>query len=98
MENSNSHAMEDRCYVTVMTVFATILFFVVFPIFVCVGLCSALAIYAYRGSQYVGWCKPDDCLNSLDWAFSEWDYYGLGGQQTGVRVFGIEVAYAGLLH
>lgn len=81
----------------VMMIFAAILFLAVFPLFLLMGVVSAIAVAIYRGSAYVSWRSPSDCVSPMSWAASEWDYQGFGGQQTGIRALGIEVAYNGVL-
>ncbi|HKO88253.1 MAG TPA: hypothetical protein VJU83_07000 [Burkholderiales bacterium] len=91
------HIAEDRCYAWVMMAFAAFLFLAVFPIFLMIGLLSALVVLIYRGSDFVTWRSPKDCVSPLSWAVYEWDYQGLGGKQTGLRALGVEVAFNGLL-
>lgn len=88
---------EDRCYAWVMMAFAVILFLAVFPLFLVIGLVSAIAVLAYRGSDFVTWRSPRDCITGLAWLADEWDYEGLGGKQSGLRALGVEVSFNGLL-
>lgn len=84
-------------YAIVMMTFAAILFLAVFPIFLLIGFVSAIAVAVCRGSHFVSWRPPSDCVTPLSWAASEWNYQGLGGKQTGIRALGLEVAYNGML-
>ena len=91
------HIAQDRYYAWVMMAFASFLFLAVFPLFVVIGFVSAIAVLAYRGSNFVTWRSPKDCVSPLAWAAYEWNYQGLGGKQTGLRALGIEVSFNGLL-
>lgn len=92
-----SHLEQDRIYAWVMMIFACILFFALFPLFMLTGFASVLAILIYRGAAFITWRSPRDCVSPLSWLAFEWNYQGLGGQQTGMRVLGLEVAYRGML-
>jgi hypothetical protein len=92
-----SYLEQDRYFAWVMMAFASILFFVLFPLFLVVGLISLLAVFANRGPRFIAWRAPKDCVTLLSWLAFEWDYEGLGGRQYGMRVLGFDIAYNGVL-
>ena len=57
----------------------------------------ALLVLARRGSNAIGWARPSECCTLRSWFFSEWDFFGNHGRQTGVRTLGLELSVRGQL-
>ncbi len=58
---------------------------------------EAFFISIFRGLRYVRWIPPSRCENFSAWMSAEWQYYGRGGIQRGLRRFGLEVARKGYI-
>lgn len=55
-------------------------------------------VLAARGRSFVAFSRRSSCRNLGFWLCHHWNFFSDGGQQEGVRVFGVEVALQGRLH
>jgi len=60
-------------------------------------LTLTLLVVLARGRAFVSFASVSDCRGIRAWLCSSWSFFGAGGQQTGMRVMGIEVALQGQL-
>ncbi len=60
-------------------------------------LIEAVFIMLIRGPRNVRWIRPSKCGSFASWMSAEWQYYGRGGAQRGLRRFGLEVARKGYI-
>ncbi|HEV2611807.1 MAG TPA: hypothetical protein VGU61_16185 [Noviherbaspirillum sp.] len=58
---------------------------------------EAFFIMLFRGPRNVRWVRPSRCDSIASWMSAEWQYYGRGGMQRGLRRFGLEVARKGYI-
>jgi hypothetical protein len=60
-------------------------------------LSLAALVTACRGRAFLAIASVSDCRGVSAWMCSSWNFFGAGGRQSGVRVFGLEVALHGRL-
>jgi hypothetical protein len=67
--------------------------------FGCVVFFLALAalVVAARGRSFIAYTRVSRCNSLAGWLCASWNFFGAGGQQEGVRFFGLEVALQGRL-
>lgn len=58
-------------------------------------LCCAVVTVLFRGPSALGWVSPIKTTGLSSWFHHSWDYFSNQGQQTGVRVLGLEIAFEG---
>lgn len=55
-------------------------------------------VLAARGRSFVAFSRRSSCRSLGFWLCHRWNFFSNGGQQEGVRVFGLEVALQGRLY
>lgn len=58
---------------------------------------QALTIWLSRGPGHVAWVPPSACSSFSSWLACDWRFFGKGGAQEGMRILGLEMAFAGQL-
>lgn len=55
----------------------------------------AFTVMSVRGVQSIGWVGLAECRDLASWLSFEWNFFGAGGRQEGIRFCGLEVAVQG---
>lgn len=58
---------------------------------------GALLTVLLRGTAAVGWAWPSEVTSFDAWLYCSWNFFSNKGQQNGVRVLGLEIAFEGHL-
>ncbi|KWA84167.1 hypothetical protein WL29_22660 [Burkholderia ubonensis] len=66
--------------------------------YLCYFLTLAGIVLAARGRYFVAFSPRSSCRTLGFWLCHRWNFFSEGGQQEGVRVFGVEVALQGRLN
>jgi hypothetical protein len=56
-----------------------------------------LLVMTARGRTCIAFASVAECQGIRSWLCSSWSFFAAGGQQTGMRVLGVEVALQGQL-
>jgi hypothetical protein len=60
-------------------------------------LTLVVLVVAGRGRTFFAFTPRSQCCSLAGWLCASWNFFGKGGQQEGVRFFGLEVALQGHL-
>jgi hypothetical protein len=54
-------------------------------------------VLLFRGPGFIDWVSPAACSSFSSWLGCSWHFFGKGGQQEGVRILGIGIAFQGVV-